>query len=56
MNDLWATLRKMGLEDRFRWSVIDRWPLHEGYIDAVIDRINTKIKDFEPEDRDKAVR
>lgn len=29
MNDLWATLRKMGLEDRFRWSLIDRWPLHE---------------------------
>lgn len=28
MNELWRQLREMGLEDRFRWSLIDRWPLY----------------------------
>jgi ferrochelatase len=55
MNDLWQQLKELRMEERFQWSVIDRWPLHQGYLDAVVDRINTGLQEFDEEDRKKVL-
>jgi len=38
----------MGLKDHFRWSVIDRWPTHPTFIEAVVARMRAAIDTFEP--------
>lgn len=55
MNELWRQLKELGLEDRFKWSILDRWSLHQGYLDAVVERINEGLQQFEPEDRKKVL-
>lgn len=55
MNELWRQIKDRKLEDEFSWSVIDRWALHPGFIDAVTDRITEGLEQFEPEDRSKVV-
>eukprot|EP01083_Nonionella_stella_P156882 508571_1 len=46
-NHLWRELQANDMQNTFKWSIIDRWFMHEGYIDALIDRIvdslNTKF-------------
>jgi protoporphyrin/coproporphyrin ferrochelatase len=29
LNELWRAAKRLGLQDAFEWSVIDRWPTHE---------------------------
>ena len=41
MNHLWRELKRLDMAERFQWSVIDRWPLHAGYISAVTDTVET---------------
>lgn len=56
MNELWRQVKSAGLEEDFKWSLIDRWPLHGGFIDAVADRVKaTMLKDLDEESRSKAV-
>eukprot|EP00041_Stephanoeca_diplocostata_P007302 m.102446 g.102446 ORF g.102446 m.102446 type:complete len:404 (-) comp16822_c0_seq1:107-1318(-) len=55
MNDLWRKIKSMDLEDQFSWSLIDRWPLHTGYVDAVVDRIREKMEEFDEADREKVI-
>ncbi len=52
LNDLWAAARLLGLEDAFRWSVIDRWPTHPGFIDAMTHTVRKGLEAFPPEVRD----
>lgn len=35
LNELWRALDRTGLRDQFQWSVIDRWPVHEGFVAAM---------------------
>lgn len=35
LNELWRALDRTGLRDAFEWSVIDRWPVHEGFVAAM---------------------
>lgn len=35
LNELWRALDRTGLRDRFTWSVIDRWPVHPGFVAAM---------------------
>ena len=35
----WLQVRARGLEEKFKWSIIDRWSLHSGFIEAVNERI-----------------
>ena len=35
LNELQRALVRTGLQDRFDWSVIDRWHLHDGFIDSM---------------------
>jgi ferrochelatase len=55
MNELWRQVKNLGLEQQFKWSLIDRWPLHDGFINAVISRVEERMLDFPQEDRDKVV-
>jgi protoporphyrin/coproporphyrin ferrochelatase len=55
LNELWRAARRVGLQDRFRWSVIDRWPAHPGFIDAMTETVRQGLERFEPEVRDEVV-
>jgi len=41
--------------NEFKWSLIDRWHLHDGFIDAVNSRIEEKLMEFDEETRKKFV-
>ena len=55
MNELWREVRRLNMTDTFRWSVIDRWPVHSGFVDAVVERMDERLSDFEVEDPSKVV-
>lgn len=55
LNHLWREQVRLGMEDDFTWSVIDRWPTHPTFIDAVVQRIKLGMEDIPAEFRDQAV-
>jgi ferrochelatase len=55
MNELWRKLRELDMVDQFKWSAIDRWHLHPGFIDSVTDRIEEKMLEFDEKDRENVV-
>jgi len=46
-NHLWRELKRLGLEDAFEWSVLDRWYRHPLFIEAVVNRIRLGLQKFE---------
>lgn len=36
LNHLWREQRRLGLGDSFKWSVLDRWPEHPGFIQVAL--------------------
>jgi protoporphyrin/coproporphyrin ferrochelatase len=46
LNELWRTIREMGLESAFQWSVIDRWPVHPGFIEATAAAVRAGLEKF----------
>ncbi|PRP88661.1 ferrochelatase [Planoprotostelium fungivorum] len=55
LNELWRALKRNKLEKEFEWSVVDRWPEHPGFIEAVADRINEGLKTIPSEHRDDTI-
>ena len=55
MNHLWRELKRLDLEDRFTWSVIDRWPLHDGFLRSLGERISQGLDQFDASVRDDVV-
>ncbi|MGI9040066.1 MAG: ferrochelatase [Gemmatimonadales bacterium] len=55
LNELWRAAARTGLRDAFEWSVIDRWPVHDGFIAAMTDTVREGLEQFDPADRDRAV-
>jgi len=55
MNELWREVRRLGLQDNFRWSIIDRWPLHRGFLKAVAERIEERMLEFDEKTRKNVV-
>jgi ferrochelatase len=55
MNHLWRELDRLNMTNDFKWSLIDRWNTHPGYIDAVAQRVRMGLAQFAPEDRDKVI-
>merc|ERR1711871_129039 len=53
LNHLWRELRRLDMGDDFTWSVIDRWPLHPGFIEAVADNIQEGLLQFPEDIRDE---
>jgi ferrochelatase len=55
LNELWRAAARTGLRHAFEWSVIDRWPVHPGFIDAMTETVRDGLAQFDPADRDKAL-
>lgn len=54
-NHLWRETLRLGLQDTFKWSVIDRWYRHPTYVKAVAQRIRLGLQQFDAADRDKVL-
>lgn len=55
LNELWRGASRTGLRDAFVWSIIDRWPVHDGFIEAMTETVREGLLQFTPEERDKAI-
>jgi ferrochelatase len=55
LNELWRAAGRAGLRDAFQWSLIDRWPVHPGFIDAMTETVRDGLEQFEPADREKVL-
>jgi protoporphyrin/coproporphyrin ferrochelatase len=55
LNELWRTAARTGLEEAFRWSVIDRWPVHPGFIAAMADTVREGLDQFPAAERDEVL-
>ena len=47
MNHLWRELKRLDMGDEFEWSLIDRWPLHDGFLNAVTKRVRMGLEEFD---------
>lgn len=48
LNELWRAAGRLGLTRAFRWSVIDRWPAHPGFIAAMAETVAEGLGRFDP--------
>jgi protoporphyrin/coproporphyrin ferrochelatase len=55
LNELWRGAARTGLRHSFEWSVIDRWPVHPGFIDAMTETVRDGLGQFDSRDRDTAL-
>ncbi|HEX2451717.1 MAG TPA: ferrochelatase, partial [Gemmatimonadales bacterium] len=55
LNELWRAASRTGLRDVFRWSIIDRWPVHPGFIEAMTETVREGLEGFDAAERDHAV-
>eukprot|EP00475_Leptophrys_vorax_P043082 TRINITY_DN8181_c0_g1_i1.p1 TRINITY_DN8181_c0_g1~~TRINITY_DN8181_c0_g1_i1.p1 ORF type:complete len:385 (-),score=98.17 TRINITY_DN8181_c0_g1_i1:25-1179(-) len=55
LNHLWRELKRLGAEDKFQWSVLDRWPLDKRYIQAVSEGLIDGLDQFNAEGKEKAI-
>lgn len=55
LNELWRAAGRTGLRDAFEWSIVDRWPVHPGFIEAMTETVRDGLEQFNPADRDKAL-
>ena len=52
LNELWRAADRTGLRDAFEWSIIDRWPVHEGIIASMAETVREGLEQFDPAIRD----
>ncbi|CAN5795294.1 ferrochelatase [soil metagenome] len=52
LNELWRAARRVGLQDAFDWSVIDRWPTHPRFIEAMTETVKQGLEQFDEQERD----
>jgi protoporphyrin/coproporphyrin ferrochelatase len=55
LNELWRAAGRTGLKGAFEWSIIDRWPVHDGFIEAMTETVREGLSRFAPADRDKVL-
>lgn len=55
LNELWRAVHKLGLADDVEWSVIDRWPTHPTYVEAVAKCVKKGLEEFTREEREDVV-
>jgi protoporphyrin/coproporphyrin ferrochelatase len=55
LNELWRAARRLNLHERFTWSVIDRWPVHPGFVDAMTETVRQGLEKFDGDARDDVV-
>jgi ferrochelatase len=52
LNELWRAAKKVGLAGDFEWSVVDRWPTHPTFVEAMTDTVAKGLTQFSDEDRE----
>jgi ferrochelatase len=55
LNELWRAVGRLGLRDAFRWSIIDRWPTHAGFVAAMAETVREGLLGYAPEDRGRVL-
>jgi ferrochelatase len=55
LNELWRAAERTGLRGAFAWSIIDRWPVHAGFIAAMTDTVREGLAQFDPAVRDEVL-
>jgi ferrochelatase len=55
LNELWRAASRTGLQDAFTWSILDRWPVHPSFIEAMTDTVLEGLDWFPPADREKTL-
>jgi protoporphyrin/coproporphyrin ferrochelatase len=55
LNELWRAASRTGLRDAFEWSIIDRWPVHPGFIEAMTETVRDGLGQFAPAEREKVL-
>jgi protoporphyrin/coproporphyrin ferrochelatase len=55
LNELWRAAERTGLQRAFEWSIIDRWPVHDGFISAMTETVREGLDQFDPADRDRVL-
>jgi ferrochelatase len=64
LNELWKWRQRLegkagpledGKDGTIQWSVIDRWPVHHGLVEAFAQNIEAKLAEYPSERRDKVV-
>lgn len=53
--DLGEALLRTGTNQRFRWSFIDRWPAHAGFIGALAERVREGLAQYPASERGDVV-
>ena len=52
LNEIWRAAKKVGLKDAFTWSVIDRWPTHPTFVEAMTETVRQGLAQFDDGDRE----
>jgi len=55
LNELWRAASRTGLRGAFHWSIIDRWPVHPGFIGAMVETVRDGLEQYDPADRGKVL-
>jgi ferrochelatase len=55
LNELWRAAKRLNMQHDFQWSVIDRWPTHPRFIEAMTETVKLGLGQFTSEDRDDVV-
>jgi protoporphyrin/coproporphyrin ferrochelatase len=55
VNELWREVRRLDMEKTFEWSLIDRWPTHPGFIEAVARSVIVGLEKFQTAERDQVL-
>jgi len=55
LNELWRAAERTGLREAFEWSIIDRWPVHQGFIAAMTETVREGLEQFDPAVRDQVL-
>lgn len=55
LNELWRELIRLNLRDAFEWSVIDRWPVHVAFVEAMAKKVREGLAQFAPDERDSVL-
>lgn len=51
LNEMWRQLKKKGEENSIQWSVIDRWPVHSGLVEAIAQNIEKSLATYSEADQ-----
>jgi ferrochelatase len=52
LNELWRAAKNVELQSEFQWSVIDRWPTHPRFIEAMTETVKAGLAQFSENERD----